>query len=210
MSRMGRRWARVAWVCGARLLATLAVVTLSAQAQQAADTTAAQTPTDRPVVVSHGPHSWPEMPLEQRLERARQLVVAFTQRPIAEELQFVEERWEDKPFPRCVLELPGTGDRFEVEECDEGVIWWLFGRTMPDVGVSPADTETFEKAFCARFFPEVPSERLVQFQEHRWGELLQSGVILTTRKCFFTPNSKERRYRKCVKSSALPHTDIVP
>ncbi|MEN6345963.1 MAG: hypothetical protein ABFE16_11730, partial [Armatimonadia bacterium] len=42
------------------------------------------------------------------------------------------------------------------------------------------------------------------------GELLQSGVILTTRKCFFTPNSKERRYRKCVKSSALPHTDIVP
>lgn len=210
MRRMGPSPTTTARVWGAWLLATFGVVALSAQAQQTNDAHTAQLPTDRPAIVPRGPHSWPEMPLEQRIERARQLVAAFTQRPIANELQFVEERWEDKPFPRCVLELAGAGDRFEVEECDEGVIWWLFGRTMPDVGVSPVDMEGFERACCALFLPEVSSDRLVQFQEHRWGELLDSGVILTTRKCFFTPNSKECRYRKCVKSSAVPHTDIVP
>jgi hypothetical protein len=185
-------------------------IALGADAQQLSDQQSGQTPTSRPAIVPRGPHSWPEMPLEQRIQRARQLVAAFTQRPIAEELQFVGEWLASGLCPVCAFELPATGEKFEVEECDEGSMRWDFGRTMPDVGVSPADTEAFEKAFCARFFPEVPSERLVQYGQHRWGELLPNDVIFAAQRCCFVPGPGNGRYQCCAKRIAELRTDPAP
>jgi len=190
--------------------AVSAGLTLPAQAQQLSDQQSGQTQTSRPVVVPRGPHSWPEMPLEQRIERARQLVAAFTQRPIANELQFVEEQWTFRPYARCVLRLPATGEVFEVWEREDGCVSWRFAQSAPPVEVLPSEYETFARAFCARFLPEVPSDQLVQFEPHRWAQLIDSRVVFTARQCLFSRDTKDGPYSECASFTAAVRIDPAP